>query len=509
MIDEGATTIWERWEGYDADGMPSQSHNHYSKGAVITFLHQYTAGIVPLEPGYRRFAIRPVPEARLDWAEATHDSPYGRIRSAWRRTDDGIVLDIEVPPGTVCEVTPPGAPAVVAGTREAPVRLSRPAPAELRRSGAPRAGGAARAGPRRGAGSPPTCTGAAPRAPRSRTNVLDASVSAVTSSGGLSPRAQVAPIGKPSGTGRPTKRSQSQRPTRPDRRGRARARRPSTRSARRPRAGRTRSRARPRRARGRPPAGSVSRLYSKPRSSAAPPTQTRVIREAIAGSSRSASATLVRGPAQTSTSGSGSSRSAAATIASAAAPVVGPMADSDPATTGGRCAGPTRSSRSSASRAPRSAPPGDSKTGLRKELVTEIDPVRPARAGGGPARRARPGRRPSRCRGRPGSAPGREGPKPGAHAPAPVSTGTCSAWWQAVRSVADQPQRRPLGSLQTSVASGQRGANGQPVGDGLRGAGGADAERLPGGAAGGLLGRPRHRRRRGQRDRVRVPRGAG
>ena len=75
MIDEGATTIWERWEGIDADGMPSQSHNHYSKGAVITFLHRYTAGIVPLKPGYRRFAIRPVPDPRLDWAEATHDWP--------------------------------------------------------------------------------------------------------------------------------------------------------------------------------------------------------------------------------------------------------------------------------------------------------------------------------------------------------------------------------------------------------------------------------------------------
>ncbi len=115
MIDGGATTIWERWEGYDADGMPSHSHNHYSKGAVIAFLHRYTAGIRTLEPGYRRFAIAPVPDARLEWAEATHDSPYGRIRSAWRRVEQGVVLDVEVPPGTECEVTPPGAAAVIVG----------------------------------------------------------------------------------------------------------------------------------------------------------------------------------------------------------------------------------------------------------------------------------------------------------------------------------------------------------------------------------------------------------
>ncbi|WP_375387042.1 family 78 glycoside hydrolase catalytic domain [uncultured Amnibacterium sp.] len=115
MIDAGATTIWERWQGYDADGMPSQSHNHYSKGAVIGFLHRYTAGIRPLEPGYRRFAVRPVPTARLDRAEATHDSPYGRIRSAWRRTPTGILLEVEVPPGATCEVTPPGGATVVVG----------------------------------------------------------------------------------------------------------------------------------------------------------------------------------------------------------------------------------------------------------------------------------------------------------------------------------------------------------------------------------------------------------
>jgi alpha-L-rhamnosidase len=113
MIDEGATTIWERWEGYDASGMPSQSHNHYSKGAVVGFLHQYTAGIRPLEPGYRRFAVRPVPTGRLDWAEATHESPYGRIRSSWHRDGDRIVLEVEVPPGTLCEVTPPGGATVL------------------------------------------------------------------------------------------------------------------------------------------------------------------------------------------------------------------------------------------------------------------------------------------------------------------------------------------------------------------------------------------------------------
>ena len=45
MIDRGATTVWESWEGIDAHGRPYDSLNHYSKGAVIDFLHRYTAGI--------------------------------------------------------------------------------------------------------------------------------------------------------------------------------------------------------------------------------------------------------------------------------------------------------------------------------------------------------------------------------------------------------------------------------------------------------------------------------
>ena len=49
MIDRGATTVWERWNGVNADGVPHESLNHYSKGAVVSFLHRYTAGIELLD----------------------------------------------------------------------------------------------------------------------------------------------------------------------------------------------------------------------------------------------------------------------------------------------------------------------------------------------------------------------------------------------------------------------------------------------------------------------------
>ena len=59
MIDRGATTIWEDWDGVDADGTAAHSLNHYSKGAVISFLHRYVAGLQLVEPGYRRFRVAP------------------------------------------------------------------------------------------------------------------------------------------------------------------------------------------------------------------------------------------------------------------------------------------------------------------------------------------------------------------------------------------------------------------------------------------------------------------
>jgi alpha-L-rhamnosidase len=109
MIDRGATTMWERWDGVDADGVPHDSLNHYSKGAVVSFLHRYVAGIELLDdaPAYRRFRIRPRPGGGLTWAEAAHESPYGRIAVSWRLDRDELELRVEVPAGTSAEVVLP------------------------------------------------------------------------------------------------------------------------------------------------------------------------------------------------------------------------------------------------------------------------------------------------------------------------------------------------------------------------------------------------------------------
>jgi alpha-L-rhamnosidase len=109
MVERGATTVWEAWEGIDEDGRPHESLNHYSKGAVISFLHNYVAGITLLDdhPAYRRFRVAPRPGGGLTWAEAVHDSPYGRIESAWHVDGSTLRLTVTAPPGTVAEVALP------------------------------------------------------------------------------------------------------------------------------------------------------------------------------------------------------------------------------------------------------------------------------------------------------------------------------------------------------------------------------------------------------------------
>ncbi|WP_461188481.1 family 78 glycoside hydrolase catalytic domain [Arthrobacter sp. Z4-13] len=117
MVDRGATTMWELWNGVDADGNPNQSLNHYSKGAVASFLHCYTAGLrqAPGGAGYERIIVEPLPGAGLTSASTSHQGPQGLIEVQWR-TDDGVLtLTAVVPPGTSAEIRLPGEPAAVVG----------------------------------------------------------------------------------------------------------------------------------------------------------------------------------------------------------------------------------------------------------------------------------------------------------------------------------------------------------------------------------------------------------
>ena len=113
-IDNGATTIWERWNSYTKEnGMGPKgmnSFNHYAYGCVCEWIWKTAAGIAadPSRPGFRHIIMSPVPDRRLGHIEAEYKSAAGLIRSAWKFEGDRWIWDFTVPEGATATVTLPG-----------------------------------------------------------------------------------------------------------------------------------------------------------------------------------------------------------------------------------------------------------------------------------------------------------------------------------------------------------------------------------------------------------------
>ena len=90
----GATTIWESWEGTEAQGGIA-SLNHYSKGAVVEWLFQTMCGI--RVDGENHFTIAPRPGGHFRFAKAGYDSVYGTVESGWERKNGETVYSVSVP----------------------------------------------------------------------------------------------------------------------------------------------------------------------------------------------------------------------------------------------------------------------------------------------------------------------------------------------------------------------------------------------------------------------------
>lgn len=95
---DGATTIWENWEG-------DLSQNHYSPGAVCQWLFEGVAGIQVA--GENKFRIAPMPGGTLTHAKASYWSPYGMVESGWERCENGTKYIVAVPANCTAEVVLP------------------------------------------------------------------------------------------------------------------------------------------------------------------------------------------------------------------------------------------------------------------------------------------------------------------------------------------------------------------------------------------------------------------
>jgi len=102
----GATTIWERWNGWtEKDGFFNplmNSFNHYSLGSVGEWLFRHVGGIEldPETPGFKRFLLRPYLGEGIDHATTSYRTMHGEIVSAWKMRDGVFEWELRVPPNT-------------------------------------------------------------------------------------------------------------------------------------------------------------------------------------------------------------------------------------------------------------------------------------------------------------------------------------------------------------------------------------------------------------------------
>ena len=112
-VDQGATTIWERWNSYTKENgfgdVGMNSFNHYAYGSIVEWMYRFMAGIEPIEPGFARFLLNPRIDLRKDdelpegqkqmkWVKASYKSAAGLIESAWN-TENGFTYTCSVPEG--------------------------------------------------------------------------------------------------------------------------------------------------------------------------------------------------------------------------------------------------------------------------------------------------------------------------------------------------------------------------------------------------------------------------
>ncbi|MDX8340248.1 glycoside hydrolase family 78 protein [Draconibacterium sp. IB214405] len=114
-VTQGATTIWERWDGQKPDGsfqdVGMNSFNHYAYGAIGEWLYDHVAGIKVDEnnPGYKKFVLAPHPGGGLTTVAASFNSVYGTIKSDWKISEGQMTYTVEVPANTSAQVVLPKA----------------------------------------------------------------------------------------------------------------------------------------------------------------------------------------------------------------------------------------------------------------------------------------------------------------------------------------------------------------------------------------------------------------
>jgi alpha-L-rhamnosidase len=109
-IEQGATSIWERWDGFvkgrGFQGAGMNSFNHYAFGAIGEWMYRHILGIQPDDksPGFRHFILKPLPGGSLTWARGSFSSISGKIEAGWKKEGNLFKYQFTVPPNTSATV---------------------------------------------------------------------------------------------------------------------------------------------------------------------------------------------------------------------------------------------------------------------------------------------------------------------------------------------------------------------------------------------------------------------
>ncbi|MBR3435380.1 MAG: family 78 glycoside hydrolase catalytic domain [Bacteroidales bacterium] len=109
MVKNGATTIWELWNGDTGDPAMNSGNHVMLLGDLIIWYYEYLGGIRPLAPGYSKIMLKPYPIKGLDYVNCSYQSVSGLIKSKWKRNGNRFEWEILIPANTTAEVWLPTA----------------------------------------------------------------------------------------------------------------------------------------------------------------------------------------------------------------------------------------------------------------------------------------------------------------------------------------------------------------------------------------------------------------
>ena len=108
MAENGATTIWELWNGNTASPKMNSGNHVMLLGDLLTWCYQYVGGIRQKDNAYKHIVLKPVFSVQdCSWANVSYDSPYGTVTSHWKKTLQHVEWDVTIPCNTTADVCLP------------------------------------------------------------------------------------------------------------------------------------------------------------------------------------------------------------------------------------------------------------------------------------------------------------------------------------------------------------------------------------------------------------------